>query len=75
MLVAYYQEKLYNYEVYDIRFPFIAIAIGVFSFSNPANLLNRLVSPIVDCFFEGDRAVANKVEDDQTSANAMTKQI
>ena len=73
LLIAYYQEKLYHYDVYDVRFPFIAIAIGLVSFTNPANILNRLVSPLVDCFIQPDKVVSNKVEDDQTSANAMAK--
>ena len=49
----------------------MAIAIGIFSFSNPRNILNRLMNPVVECFFQGEK----QVEDEQTSANVLAKQI
>lgn len=63
ILTTYYQYKIYNYEVYDIKFPLIAIGIGLMAFGNPANILNKLVGPVVDYFFELNEPTSNKVDD------------
>ena len=72
LLVAYYQHFLHNSDVYEVKFPLIAIGIGVLAFSNPGDIINRLVSPFVDYFYAINEA--KKLDDEQSSANTIKKQ-